>query len=120
MEYIVINKYTYKQYPLKKVVKVTETAQSFRFTLKHGDVWKFNKSRYKYYNLEGIKRPVIPKEKLVNILNKFFDVEDTYAYWLTRVKSAFSVGTMTIDYFEKFTDKTIDKLADFIIKEIIK
>lgn len=47
------------------------------------------------------------KEKLVNILNCFFSMEDTYAYWLTRVKSAFTVGTVTINDFEEFTNETI-------------
>ncbi len=120
MEYVVIEKRTNKQQLLKNVVEVTETAQSFRFTLEHGDIWEFNKSRYKYYNLESIKRPTISKEKLVDILNKFFSMEDTDAYWLTRNKSAFAVGTVSIDDFEEFTNETINELADFIINELLK
>ncbi len=62
----------------------------------------------------------LSKEKLVNILNKFFSMEDTDAYWLMRSKSAFTVGTVTIDDFEEFTDETIDELAVFIINELVK
>lgn len=70
--------------------------------------------------MNNIKEFEEAKEKLVDILNQFFGMEDTYAYWLTRVKSAFAAGTVTIDDFEEFTDKTVDELADFIIKEMMK
>jgi len=71
--------------------------------------------------IEGYYYPnklAVSKEELVEILNQFFSIEDTDAYWLTRVKSAFDVGTVTIDDFEEFTNETIDELADFIIEKI--
>ncbi len=145
MEYTVIKKRTNKQQHIKNVVKVTETARTFKFILEHGEVWEFHKSKYEFYSLEveelteekkkiaemvannalkfreDMRRKILPpKEKLVEILNQFFSMEDTDAYWLTRAKSAFAVGTVTIDDFKEFTDETINELADFIINEIIK
>ena len=59
------------------------------------------------------------KDNLVSILNDYFSIyTDTYAYNLTRDKSAFSHGTMTMDDFEEFTEDTTDDLAEFIIKKI--
>ncbi len=72
--------------------------------------------------VEGYYYPnklAVPKEKLVEIFNQFFSMEDTDAYWLTRVKSAFAVGAVTIDDFEEFTDETINELANFVIEEIV-
>lgn len=142
MEYVVINKGTHEQQQFSDVVKVTETSNFFRFTLEHGNIQEFSKRKYEYYSLEVKKKiaerltnnalklredmrrhillSLTSKEKLVNILNQFFSMGDTDAYWLIRVKSAFAVGTMTIDDFEEFTGETIDELADFIIGELIK
>jgi len=59
------------------------------------------------------------KDNLVSILNDYFSIyTDTYAYNLTRDKSAFSHETMTMDDFEEFTEDTTDDLAEFIIKKI--
>lgn len=59
-------------------------------------------------------------EKLKRILMKYFDINnDTYAYNLTRDKAAFSVGTMTFDDFEEFTEEIIDDIVEYI-KENIK
>lgn len=43
-------------------------------------------------------------------------MNDTYCYHLTRVKSGFSYGTVTLEDFVEFDDTTIDDLADDIIK----
>lgn len=56
-------------------------------------------------------------DSLQQILNEYFDVpNDTYAYNLTRIKSAFDVGTMTLDDFEEFNEETTRDLAEYIIK----
>jgi len=67
-------------------------------------------------------QPTIDKEKLVEKLYNYFGFnskDGTYIYNLTRVKSAFNVGTMTLDDFEEIDDDFIYGLADFIL-EIIK
>ena len=54
-------------------------------------------------------------EKLVELLAKYFDIGDSYAYNLTRVKSAFSCGTMGFDDFEEFDEETVADIADYLI-----
>ena len=56
------------------------------------------------------------KEKLMQILANYFDLSDTYAYNLTRDKTAFAVGTMSLDDFEEFDEDTISDIADYLIK----
>ena len=49
----------------------------------------------------------------------YFDINnDTYTYNLTRDKSAFSVGTMSLDDFEEFTEEIIDDIVDHIKREL--
>lgn len=49
----------------------------------------------------------------------YFDIpNDTYAYNLTRVKSAFDIGTMTFDDFEEFDESTIDDMVEWIQKQV--
>lgn len=65
------------------------------------------------------------KDKLISVLNDFFGMDGkdgTYAYWLTRVKEAFAVGTMNLDDFVEFNEETINDLADHIISkmEVVK
>lgn len=56
---------------------------------------------------------------LKNVLMTYFDINnDTYAYNLTRDKSAFSVGTMSLDDFEEFTEEIIDDIVDHIKREL--
>jgi hypothetical protein len=55
------------------------------------------------------------REKLVELLAQYFTIGDSYAYNLTRVKEAFSVGTMTIDDFVEFDDETVEDIADNLI-----
>ncbi|MED2940675.1 hypothetical protein [Cytobacillus horneckiae] len=57
------------------------------------------------------------KEKLVEILTDYFGLNNpdgSYTYELTRVKSAFSVGTMSFDDFEEFGEEQIVDLANHI------
>ena len=55
------------------------------------------------------------REKLVELLTKYFDIGDSYAYNLTRVKSAFACGTIGFDDFEEFDDETVADIADHLI-----
>ena len=55
------------------------------------------------------------REKLVELLAKYFDIGDSYAYNLTRVKSAFACGTMRFDDFEEFDEETVADIADYLI-----
>jgi len=58
---------------------------------------------------------------LQKILNEYFNVpNDTYAYNLTRDKSAFDVRTMTLDDFKEFNEETTRDLAEYIIKHLCK
>lgn len=49
------------------------------------------------------------KEDILNVIRNVIGLSDewedgTYLHWLTRCKSAFSVGTVTIDDFEEIND----------------
>lgn len=55
------------------------------------------------------------REKLVELLSKYFDIGDSYCYNLTRTKSAFACGTMGFDDFEEFDDETVADIADHLI-----
>lgn len=62
------------------------------------------------------------REKLLKILEDYFGFSDkwqdgTYFYNLTRTKSAFNVGTVTIDDFEEMEYEQIEELTDIIIKQ---
>lgn len=60
-------------------------------------------------------------EVLKEILMNYFNINsDTYAYNLTRVKSAFEVGTITLDDFEEFTEETIDDMVAYIKEAMSK
>lgn len=56
------------------------------------------------------------KENIKTVLDKYFDIgNDTYAYNLTRVKTAFDVGTMTLEDFEEFDSETTADIADYLV-----
>lgn len=56
---------------------------------------------------------------LKNVLMTYFDINnDTYTYNLTRDKSAFSVGTTSLDDFEEFTEEIIDDIVDHIKRKL--
>ena len=57
-------------------------------------------------------------EKLKEFLMEYFDIGDSYAYNLTRVKSAFAVGTVTLDDFEEFTEENVDDIVEFIRRKV--
>ena len=56
------------------------------------------------------------EEKLARLLADYFDLNDTYAYNLTRDKKAFTVGTMTLDDFVEFDEDTVLDIANYLIK----
>ena len=55
------------------------------------------------------------REKLVELLSKYFNIGDSYTYNLTRVKSAFVCGTVGLDDFEEFDDETVEDIASYLI-----
>lgn len=55
------------------------------------------------------------KERLIQALSDYFNITDTYAYNLTRVKEGFEVGTVTLDDFEEFDESVIEDLANYLI-----
>ena len=59
------------------------------------------------------------REKLVELLSKYFNIGDSYAYNLTRVKSAFACGTMGFDDFEEFDEETVEDIASYLIKNSV-
>lgn len=56
------------------------------------------------------------REKLIEILSRYFDIGDSYAYNLTRVKEAFHIGTMSFEDFQEFDDETVADIADFLLE----
>ena len=63
-------------------------------------------------------RPVVQREAVMQALNKYFSIGDSYTYELNRVKEAFYVGTMTLDDFEEWDEDNVSDLCDYLMKEI--
>lgn len=55
------------------------------------------------------------RDRLIELLAKYFTIGDSYAYNLTRVKEAFAVGTVTIDDFVEFDDEVVADIADYLL-----
>lgn len=55
------------------------------------------------------------REQLIQLLSRYFDIGDSYTYNLTRVKSAFAVGTVDLDDFEEYTEDDVADLADHLL-----
>lgn len=55
------------------------------------------------------------REKLIELFTRYFDIGDSYAYNLTRVKSAFACGTMGFDDFEEFDEETVADIVNYLI-----
>lgn len=55
------------------------------------------------------------REKLVELLANYFDIGDSYAYNLTRAKSAFACGTIGFDDFKEFDEETVEDIATHLI-----
>lgn len=56
----------------------------------------------------------ILKEKIAKAISNHVSLEDTYTYELTRTKSAFEVGTMSLEDFEEWTEENVGDLAKAI------
>ena len=57
------------------------------------------------------------KEKLYDILYQYFEIGDSDCYHLTRDKSGFAIGTVTLDDFVEFDEDTIDDIVEYIAKK---
>ena len=57
----------------------------------------------------------ILKEKIAKAISNHVSLEDTYTYELKRVKSAFEVGTMSLEDFEEWTEENVEDLAETIV-----
>lgn len=57
----------------------------------------------------------VDRENLYSILYQYFCIGDSYTYELTRVKEAFSYGTVTIEDFEEWCSDNIKDLTNYII-----
>ena len=47
---------------------------------------------------------------------KYFTIGDSYSYNPTRVKSAFAVGTVSLEDFEEFDESVIDDIVEYLLK----
>ena len=56
------------------------------------------------------------REELVELLNCYFTIGDSYAYNLTRVKEAFAIGTVELDDFVEFDEEITADIADFLLE----
>lgn len=56
------------------------------------------------------------KDKLKDLLMEYFSIGDSYSYNLTRVKSAFAVGTVSLEDFEEFDEEFIDDIVEYLLK----
>lgn len=56
------------------------------------------------------------RDKLKDLLMEYFTIGDSYSYNLTRVKSAFAVGTVSLEDFEEFDEDCIDDIVDYLLR----
>lgn len=56
------------------------------------------------------------RDKLKDLLMEYFSIGDSYSYNLTRVKSAFVVGTVSLEDFEEFDESVIDDIVEYLLK----
>lgn len=58
------------------------------------------------------------KEKIAKAITEYVNLDDTYTYKLTRVKSAFFVGTLDLDDFEEWSETDVDELTEAIVSAL--
>lgn len=58
------------------------------------------------------------RDQLIDWLNEYFGMDDTYHFVLTRCKSAYGVGTMTINDFEELSPDATAALADYLLMKL--
>ena len=56
------------------------------------------------------------RDKLKDLLMEYFSIGDSYSYNLTRVKSAFAFGTISLEDFEEFDESFIDDIVEYLLK----
>ena len=56
------------------------------------------------------------KDKLKDLLMEYFSIGDSYSYNLTRVNSAFAVGTVSLEDFEEFDESVVDDIVDYLLE----
>ena len=54
------------------------------------------------------------REKLIEILSQYFTIGDSDEYSLIRDKSAFAIGTMSLDDFVEFDEEKVADIADYL------
>ena len=59
------------------------------------------------------------KERLIELLTKYFEVGDSDFYICNRVKEAFNLGTMTLDDFTEIDEENTVDIADYLLKNNI-
>ena len=71
---------------------------------------------------EAPAEDVVPvnREKVMSALRNYFSIGDSYTYELTRAKSAFEIGTMSLDDFKEWEEENISDLCDYIFRELRK
>lgn len=57
------------------------------------------------------------RERLIQLLSRYFNIGDSYTYNLKRVKSAFAVDTVYLEDFDEYTENDVANLADYLIEE---
>lgn len=58
------------------------------------------------------------KEKIAKAITEHVNLEDTYTYKLTRVKSAFFVGTVDLEDFEEWSETDVAELTEAIVNAL--
>lgn len=58
------------------------------------------------------------KEKITKAITEHVNLEDTYTYKFTRVKSAFFVGTVDLEDFEEWSETDVDELTEAIVNAL--
>lgn len=73
-------------------------------------------------NLQKLKDANLNKKKemLIDFFTKWAGIGDSYIYDLTRVKEAFSVGTISIDDFVEWDEKRIGILVDELLEWLMR
>ena len=61
---------------------------------------------------------IIDKDKLIEVLSRYFDIGDSYTYTLTRVKEAFAVGTVSLYDFVEWGKNNVEDLAEYIVNNL--
>lgn len=64
----------------------------------------------------GDVRPAISREQLIAALEKYFEIGDSDTYELTRVKEAFSIGTMSLQDFVEWDSENVAALCDYLFE----